>query len=208
MMDYIIKRKNDPKSYMFTNGYKTIRKYYKTINVPEETAPFVTPVLSSNGVYGQGAFSIKAVPKETWNLYYAFDNNGNTFYYVSNPGSIYFYTWSQIKVSSILFAISSGSTSTVRSYGSNDGSQWKKLGSANPGSGSFTLNVNSSDFYHYYRVDTTGGSKDYFYGDRITITADELIKEAYSYEIEVAEGEEYDRYEDVTSLSRLEVRRK
>lgn len=208
MMDYIVKRKDDPKIYMFTNGYKTIRKYYKTINVPEETIPFVTPVLSSNGVYGQGSFSIKSVPEATWVLYYAFDNNGNTFYQVSNPCSIYFYTSSKIKVSSIFFAISSGSAGKVRSYGSNDGSQWKELGGAYTNSGSFTLNVNSSDFYHYYRVDTSGGSKDYFYGDRITITADELIKEAYSYEIEVAEGEEYDRYEDVTSLSRLEVRRK
>lgn len=214
MMDYIIKRKNDPKMYIVANGYKVVRRYFKTINVPDEIIPFVPPVLSSNGVYGEGDFSVKGESDggtvEVYPIYYALDNNSGNYWRCTFPCKVYFYFRNPLKISSIVFSAGGAySPKTITSYGSSNGSQWSQLGSYS-GSGSFnntvTLNVNSSEFYRYYYIYNTG------YMDwnvpTITINAEEFVRAAYSYEIEVAEGEDYDRMEEATYLSRLGVRRK
>lgn len=222
MMDYIIKRKNDPKMYIVPNGYKVVRRYYKTVNVPDETIPYVQPVLQSNGIYGEGDFSVKGENDtgmaEASPIYYALDNNtGN--YWISSIGryKVYFYFRNQIKISSIVFSAGGTYTpKTINSYGSVNGSQWAQLGSYSGDTGSnktVILNVNSSEFYRYYYIYVENS----IYGEtpyaawnvpKITINAEEFVREAYSYEIEVAEGEEYDRMEETKTLSRLEVKRK
>lgn len=214
MMDYIIKRKNDPKMYIVPNGYKVVRRYYKTVNVPDEIIPYVQPVLQSNGVYGEGDFSVKGEDgtgtAEAYPIYYALDNNTGNYWRSSRAYKVYFYFRNQIKISSIVFSAGGTYTpKTINSYGSVNGSQWAQLGSYSGDTGSnktVTLNVNSSEFYRYYYIYVNNSSS--WNVPKITINAEEFVRAAYSYEIEVAEGEDYDRMEEATYLSRLGVRRK
>lgn len=213
-MDYIFKRKNDPKMYIVPSDDKVVRRYFKTVNVPDEIIPYVQPVLSSNGVYGEGDLSVKAVNNygtgEISPLYGAFDSNSGNYWEGRPPCEIYIYSKKSIKVSSILFTIAKGyPPSSITAYGSNEGSQWTEIASANPAhvyNEDTTFNINSSAFYHHYWIHVESA---YTWSvSKITINAEEIIKEAYSYEIEVAEGEEYDRMEETKSLSRLGVKRK
>lgn len=213
-MDYIIKRKNDAKMYIVPRDYKVVRRYFKTVNVPDEIIPYVQPVLQSNGVYGEGDFSVKGEngtgTAEVYPIYYALDNNAGNSWACYHPCKVYFYFRNPIKISSIVFSPNKTYTPrNVYSYGSVNGSQWEQLGSYSGSTGwnlTVTLGVNSSEFYRYYYITGTGSSL--WDVSKITINAEEITQEAYSYEIEVAEGEEYDRMEETKTLSRLEVRRK
>ena len=199
----------DGKRYLFANGYKMKRRYFKT--VPEKTKTFSQPTLSSNGTMGGSAFACSASSEDAndtapGNAYHAFDNNSSTYWRCNNTtsGWIQFYSPDPLRVSKIKWGyfFSYPTKGTVK--GSNDGSSWATLKSwTNSSAADFTITISSTVGYKYHRVTVTGVNKDVVHCAKMTVTAIEVTQEAY--EVEVQEGEAYDRYQDDTYLEIMGV---
>ena len=175
------------------------RHYYKTI--PEVTQPFVQPTLTANGTMGGNSFAVSSSNNDT--PYKAFDAstssyanalNGNTWLAWYNPKPLYV-TSVQWKSSAKGYMQRAGRIEYSDDYSVwTNAITWNNSNSTNP----FTVNVGESYGKHrYWRIyftqkGTSSGNSDVA---NVSITATEFIQEAY--ETEVAEGEEYDRYEDV-----------
>lgn len=210
-MAYIIL--DNGKYYTFANGYT--RKYYKTItvNVPEETQTFTQPVLSANGTLGGSNFAVSASSENQsgtnpYRAFEAFDGNSDTYWRCANTtsGWIQFYNPKPLYVSTLIWGYFYSYPTGGSVLGSNDGTNFDTLTTwTNSSAADFTITVNSTKAYKYYRITVTGVNKDVVHCKEITITATEVIKEAYSYSQEAESTiDDYDRYEDV--LNTLEVR--
>lgn len=203
-----------PNTLIPVNGYT--RKYYKTItvNVPEETQTFTQPVLSANGTLGGNSFAVSASGENQsgsnpYRAYEAFDNNASTYWRCSNTtsGWIQFYNPKPLHVSTLKWGYFYSYPTGGSVLGSNDGTNFDTLTTwTNSSAADFTITVNSTKAYKYYRITVTGVNTDVVHCKDMTITATEVIKEAYSYSQEVESTiDDYDRYEDVLNIFEVRI---
>lgn len=202
-----------PKYRYFKN--KTGTRYYKYNS-------WTQPVLTSNGTMGGNSFACSA---SNWELastgtiaepYAAFDNNPNTYWRCGKgitTGWFQFYNPTPIKVSSIKWGYFYSYPLGGNVQGSNDGSNWEMLSVwDNNTEGDFIIQVNSDNFYKYYRINCDGVNLDTFHCVQFTITAVVTIYhevsstdsydfiETYTYEEEVSSSDDYD-YIEITPQS-------
>ena len=149
---------------------------------------WIQPVLSANGTLGGSSFAVSSSSFLTdsvtgcGDIYSAFDSSTDT-YWRSNTGIQYFIMYFPVPVKVSAIHIRSqmqstrtdeyGSIATGKVYGSNDNSTWVSLYTINNSiRGAYSLNVNSSTFYNYYKVEAdTLLSDSYFQVSTVKIVA-------------------------------------
>lgn len=142
------------------------------------------PILSANGTMGGSSFAVSASSEySTWKAWQAFngETTGNEGWESTSTTDawIQFYNPTALKVSQLdllnfyrdiaAFKFESGSVEA-----SNDGTSWTELCTftANQtAGGTTTVNVNSSNFYKYHRINCHRASSGYIIIQEITITA-------------------------------------
>ena len=192
-------------TYCIIDGYT--RKYYKTINVAEKTQTFTQPTLTANGTLGGTTFAVSASSENQsgsnpYRTYEAFDNNSSTYWRCTNTtsGWIQFYNPNPLYVTSLTWGYFYSYPTGGSVQASNDGNTWTTLKTwTNSSAADFVITINSNIAYKYHRINVTGVNKDVVHCTQITITATELLAEAYSYETDGTE-EDYDRYVDFPNL--------
>lgn len=128
------------------------------------------PILTSDGVLGQGPFSVAAVNINTGNAnrpaYFAFDGNGNTFtdfvqpFSTSVEKSIIMCTDVAIKMLSLTIVQSLYCVVGFDMWGSNDGTNYTKIGSYTTSAlqnSTETILINSNANYKYHKMWLTSG---------------------------------------------------
>lgn len=202
-MNFLVYSKGKPHSFA---KYKT-RKYYKTI--PAVTRAFTQPTLTANGTMGGDSFAVdRDSIHQTWEPWYAFRNKYvATEYFHSGQGQphwLAFYNPYPLKISSLKIqnrGIDGSCLVNYEIHASEDGNSWTTIRTGtmtNTALGANnTVSISNQNYYKYWRIKSlscTGGNNDYWACSRITITAMEMTQ--VEHEIEVSEGEDYDRYVD------------
>jgi len=182
------------------------RRYYKYQSSEKN---WTQPVLSANGTLGGNSFAVEASTTLSGNpAWKAFDGDTSTPWNAAAntvTGYIILYHPTGIKISEIAcYRSASSSTSNYPTagavYRSNDNSSWTKLCDWNNGVSNawYTINVNSNNFYKYYRLNITTSNITWAYATgwneiQITATIPTTI---------VVEGtsSDYDFYEDVSTF--------
>lgn len=172
------------------------RRYYKNVEVPNEFQAFNAPVLSSNS--SSTNFIVRA-NAETYShfAYYAFDKNPNTFWRSnSSTAWIEFYNPNGLRLSSFWHRCYYNYPTRGRVLGSNDGSSFSEIISfMNSNEFNFSINVNSSKFYKYHRVQIDATNRDVVHCAQIDVFAEELLSTRTELQ-EVRSTDDYDFYED------------
>ena len=191
----------------FIKGIK--RVYYKTVEVPAEYKAWTQPVLTSNTSYGVVSASSEG-SGALFAAYKALDgkttggNGAGTWFELGQGRYTGWWKWNlpvTLKITAIKFYARgyNNPNITARFYTSESkttpigdqvscASVWQQKNITGiPSSGIVT---------NCLFLDITAGSKYTGVGE-IVVTAEQLVTPAYSYEEEVPEGSEYDRYEDV-----------
>lgn len=180
-------------------------RYFKTI--PAQTRSFTQPTLTENGIIGGDSFAVAgdSVYRD-FQPWYAFRNKYvATEYFHTGKGQphwLRFYSPNPLKVSSIKIQNRGIDGSCLANYeiqASGNGEEWvtittgtmpnTELGAEN------SVSVPSSTYYKYWQIKSlscTGDNNDYWATSRVTINALELLSP--EHEIEVEEGEDYDRF--------------
>lgn len=194
------------------------RHYYKTVNVPVEYTDWVQPTLTNNGILGGNSFAVSCDSVfESWQPWLAFRNMYSaTEYFHSGYGQphwITIYNPKPLKVSSIKIQNRGIDGSCLLNYEirvSNDNNIWVSIKSGtmtNTALGAEnTVTISTQNHYRYWQIRSLsciGGNNDYWASSRITIVAQELVHESYTYEMEVSENDDYDRYEDVPDYEHI-----
>lgn len=201
------------KQYIITTGYKTRRRYFKTINVPEKTKAFIQPTLTANGTMGVDAFAVSssgwkgATSSLAGDIYFAFDSNTENYYRgKANNGWIQFYSKAPIKVNNIRWSFFWAYPTGGTVQGSENGVAWETIKSwSNNVDEDFTISVNSSKYFKYYKINISGTNQDVIHCKGLQIYAVEQLEAGYTYDEEVSANEVYDYYKDETYLERLGV---
>ena len=144
---------------------------------------FVQPILTGNGTLGGDDFAVEASSNASnREAYKSFDGNNATKWGVNNVnnGWLTFYNPVALKVSAITYTPSTdypsedGGSLTIS--GSNDNSTWTSLWTGSYIANSVqTFNVNSSDFYNYYKIQITNGSSNWVGLGNLSIKAIENL---------------------------------
>lgn len=191
---------------IFINGIK--RLYYKTVNVPDQWENWTQPVLTSNTSYGTVSASNRS--STTFDYYKALDGKitggegAGTWWECGEYVSTGWWKWKlpvTLKITAIKFYArgynnanitarfytSAEKTVAIGNQFSSNGTPWQSQDITGIPSGGVKTNC--------VYLEITGGSSYVGVGE-IQITAQELVKEAYSYEI-AGTADDYDRYEDI-----------
>lgn len=191
---------------IFINGIK--RLYYKTVNVPDQWENWTQPVLTSNTSYGTVSASNRS--STTYDYYKALDGKitggkgAGTWWECGEYVSTGWWKWElpvTLKITAIKFYArgynnanitarfytSAEKTVAIGNQFSSNGTPWQSQDITGIPSGGVKTNC--------VYLEITGGSSYVGVGE-IQITAQELVKEAYSYEI-AGTADDYDRYEDI-----------
>lgn len=181
------------------------RKYYKILTTEED---FVRPNLTSNGTLGGSAFACGGsyYHTQTGNsaIYLLFDGNtstGPTCTAYTGGASVIFYNPEPIKVSKVKASgvTYGGDWYSVIIYGSDDNSNWTKLGSYSHGlvAGCDIENPQVFKYYKLYNPNGFGHDSSGYGGGlgEIYITA----KIGSTDVQEVSEDDEWDYYKDVVT---------
>ncbi len=173
------------------------RKYFKYVS---SATSWLQPALSGNGTMGGSNCAVEASTTLSGNpAWKAFDNNTGTGWTCAannHTGWITFYSPKAIKVSKIsCYSNVSSYPKNGKVLGSNNNSGWTELCSWSNGvkSSWYDINVNSSNYYKYYKVQITGSYT-------ITATGFNEIQLTAQVETEtVVEGtaQDYDYYVDI-----------
>lgn len=150
-----------PANYSFTTTGDDISL---TITpVERQTRTFNRPNLSSNGVLGGNAFAVSAsneataysaVDSSTSTSWYSIYGSSDNWYVIYNPNALY--------INSVKFTWQSYSyrATKIVLQGSNDGQNWKALGTySTTSSSTYTLNTGGVGFYKYYKFVLTRSSQ-------------------------------------------------
>ena len=188
------------------------RKYYKTVNVPAEYTDWAQPVLSANGTMGGSAFavdsdSVNATTTQAWK---AFRNSySSSVYFLTGNGQPHWLTMYNpipLKVASFKIknrGVYGSCLKDYEIYTSDDNNVWTLVSSGTLTNTALaaenTITITLGTAHKYWRIKSlscAGQSPEYFGASQITITAQQLVSEGYTYEIE-STADDYDRYEDV-----------
>ncbi len=138
----------------YTNGALSLSSSLKIAKTsPINETLWIQSVLSANGTMGGDSFACSA-SDDNVNAYKIFDNDSSTSWNTSNtyPVSITFYNPTPIKVSTIAVnCYNSYYFSNYTIFGSNDNLNWDTIISGTA-TAQATINVNSNNFYKYYKV--------------------------------------------------------
>lgn len=186
---------------------RTVRKYYKYQTVESS---WTQPVLSANGTLGGDSFACSPSSTEEYLNWYpawkAFDNTNSTAWScVGSTGHMIFYNPAALKVSSIKITNPTNNSGILNFHSvatagniqaSNDSTNWIQIAtytnSSTTSGQTWTINVNSSNFYKYYKIEITSSSN-----NNNTCLAEVAIT-ATKGGITIIEGTsfDYDFYED------------
>lgn len=178
---------------------KINRKYYKYVTVDTS---FVRPNLSNYGTMGGNSFACtcSSVYSSSYG-WKAVDGNSGTNWetamYVHN-GTLTIYNPDALKVSQVTLTSTGGyRPSNWSLQGSNDNSNWITLGTYSGYADNAVLNVNTSDYYKYLRINAPGTASNY------SVRIYEFLITAVYQTVSIQESTEddYDFYEDVSTIS-------
>lgn len=177
------------KNNKFYSFKKNITKYWKYVD-----APFVQPVLTSNGTMGNASFACSGTASDSrFNCYNAFDGANTGAYEVwitqgTLPAQLIFYNPKPIKVSKLRienpkywqqnYASKNGAV-----YGSDSNGNWTLItnytNSVIDHNSSWEINMSSNTaYYKYYRITITSANTDWWgFGEvHITATSQDVIE--------------------------------
>ena len=163
--------------YGYSDFYNKCLEEYENAQESE----WIQPKINSDGIMGGDTFAVEASSFET-NVgrqpYKSFDGNSSTKWGVNNTrsGWLTFYNPIPLKVSSIVYTPSTDFPAEdggdLEILGSNDNSDWTSLWTGNyTGSSVCTFNVNSQNYYKYYKISITNAIHNYAGLGELTINA-------------------------------------
>lgn len=156
--------------------------------------PWTQPTLGQNNIIGRNSFAVSASSVYSGNQpWKAFDKNASSFWGSTNasPAHIIFYNPTKLRLIGLTITNYRGDLAipgyyysrSGRVFGSNDGINWTLLktytNNVSQYNSKWTININSNNFYNYYKLDSTDfpvyGNQGWFI-QQIDITANQLVQ--------------------------------
>ena len=174
---YVYKEAIAGSRYGYADFYNKCLEEYENA----EALPWEQPKITSNGVMGGDSFAVEASSSETTvgrPAYKSFDGNSSTKWGMNSTteGWLTFYNPKPLKVNSIVYNPSTDYPAedggNLEVLGCDDNSSWVSIWKGSYiGGTTTTLNVQSPNFYKYYRIAITNGTSKWAGLGDLTINA-------------------------------------